>query len=125
MLWYEKMRKPPEPGSLQEIFAQMVMVSKMEVETLRWLVLYKVLDEKDRFNHTDIEMLIRKPIFPYVEDLVKKSRQQVKQLLDGFAGQGPMVLSPDAVVGASAMKTDPSRPHAGMTPMGLIPRKPK
>lgn len=123
LLWYEKLSKPPDTGSLQEIFAEMVMVSKIQADLTKWLVLYRILDTHKTFNHMELEHLLRRSVLPYTEDLVKKSREQIRNVLEDFAKQGPMVLRPEAIVGAEAMAKDARRPHPGMTPMGMIPRK--
>jgi hypothetical protein len=122
LLWYDHLKQVPEPGSLQELIAQIVMLSQKEAEIARWLVLYQALDKDKRFDHLELETMLRQQVLPYTRNMVHEARQRLKKVLDDFGGQGPMVLGPDAIVGARAMATDSSRPHPGMTPMGLIPR---
>ena len=123
LLWYEKMTEVPPPGSIQEIFAEMVMVSKIQFDLTKWLVLYRIADTGKMFNHMELEHMLRRQILPYTEDVMRRSKDQIKGVLEDFAKQGPMVLKPEAIVGANAMARDATRPHPGMTPMGMIPRR--
>lgn len=92
--FFDRIGQYPPTGSYQELLVLIVFGFRQDAEYHKHLSLVQgIINPSGKEVHEAFNAY-RKAAFPYMEDLVKKEKDDIKDMLSKFVGLGPIGITP-------------------------------